>query len=350
MNNQRAGWTSNGVTYPILIDRPSSFVGIMTTSPTASLHISASDAIVIPVGTTAQRPGSPISGMFRMNSTTNLPEWYDSYLSRWRSFGGDVVPAEYLVVAGGGGGGLDIGGGGGGGGYQTGTTTLSIGTSYTITVGAGGPIGTNGSNSTFHSFVSLGGGKGGTYAVNNAGVGGSGGGGGGNSQPPAAGTPGQGKDGGSGTFGGGSSAGGGGGGAGANGGAATFTSAGIGGNGGVGLASSITGSSAYYAGGGGGGQRNFVTPSTGGLGGGGNGGDSSSTTGKNGVANTGGGAGGTGAGDTTLGIGGSGIIVIKIPSTNVATFSAGLTVSTITSILGFNIYRVTAGTGTVTFS
>ena len=325
-------------------------IGIGTATPSASLHISSSNAIIIPIGTTSQRPSSPLSGMFRINSDTKLPEWYDSYLSQWRSFGGDAIPAEYLVVAGGGGGGLDIGGGGGGGGYQTGTTTLSIGTSYTIAVGAGGPIGTVGSNSTFHSFVSLGGGKGGAYAINNAGTGGSGGGGGGQSQPAAAGTPGQGRDGGSGTYGGGGSAGGGGGGAGAVGGAATQTSAGVGGNGGIGLASSITGSSAYYAGGGGGGQRNFSTPATGGTGGGGNGGDLSSTTGKNGVANTGGGAGGTGAGDTTFGIGGSGIIVIKIPSTNTGTFSSGLTVSTITSVSGFNIYKVTAGTGTVTFS
>ena len=324
-------------------------IGINTSSPSSSFHINTTDAAIIPVGTTAQRPATPLSGMFRMNSDTKLPEWYDSYLSRWRSFGSDAIAVEYLVVAGGGGGGIDIGGGGGAGGYQTGTTAASIGTSYTVTVGAGGAANTNGSNSTFYSFVSLGGGKGGTYATNTAGTGGSGGGGGGQSQPAAAGTPGQGKDGGAGTYGGGAAAGGGGGGAGTNGSAATYTSAGVGGNGGNGLQSSITGSSAYYAGGGGGGQRNFASSAPGGLGGGGNGANINNQDGGNAVANTGGGGGGVGSG-TTAGTGGSGIIVIKIPSTNIATFSAGLTVSTITSVSGFNIYKVTAGTGTVTFS
>ena len=41
---------------------------------------------------------------------------------------------EYLVVAGGGGGG---GGGGGAGGLLQGLTGISVGTSYTVTVGAG---------------------------------------------------------------------------------------------------------------------------------------------------------------------------------------------------------------------
>ena len=59
-----------------------------------------------------------------------------------------TVPADvttgidYLVVAGGGGGGTFIGGGGAAGGLLNGTTTaLSIGTTYTITVGAGGGAG-----------------------------------------------------------------------------------------------------------------------------------------------------------------------------------------------------------------
>jgi hypothetical protein len=51
--------------------------------------------------------------------------------------------ADYLVVAGGGGGGGFAGGGGGAGGYRTsfpGGTKLSLtaGTSYPVTVGAGG--------------------------------------------------------------------------------------------------------------------------------------------------------------------------------------------------------------------
>jgi len=56
------------------------------------------------------------------------------------------LSVDYLVVAGGGSGGGGSGGAGGGGagGYRTsigGTSlTLSLNTSYTVTVGAGGPL------------------------------------------------------------------------------------------------------------------------------------------------------------------------------------------------------------------
>jgi hypothetical protein len=50
-----------------------------------------------------------------------------------------ITEVEYLVVAGGGGGGARFGGGGGAGGYRTGTGfSVTAGTTYTVTVGAGG--------------------------------------------------------------------------------------------------------------------------------------------------------------------------------------------------------------------
>ena len=96
-----------------------------------------------------------------------------------------VKEVEYLVVAGGGGGGTDIGGGGGAGGLLTATGyAVIIGSSITVTVGAGGagavpnvygPPGSSGANSVFGSITSTGGGGG---AANlNGGSGGSGGGG-----------------------------------------------------------------------------------------------------------------------------------------------------------------------------
>jgi hypothetical protein len=67
-----------------------------------------------------------------------------------------VTSVEYLVVAGGGGGGSDGGAGGGAGGLLTATgLAVTIGSSITVTVGAGGVGGTgngsgvNGSNSVF---------------------------------------------------------------------------------------------------------------------------------------------------------------------------------------------------------
>jgi hypothetical protein len=51
-----------------------------------------------------------------------------------------VTEVEWLIVAGGGGGGNNNGGGGGAGGYRTGTgLSVTAGTTYTVTVGAGGP-------------------------------------------------------------------------------------------------------------------------------------------------------------------------------------------------------------------
>jgi hypothetical protein len=104
--------------------------------------------------------------------------------------------ADYLVVAGGGGGGGVTsparGGGGGAGGLRTsyGTTTggggsaesslsLFTATNYTVTVGTGGSTGTQGNNSVFSTITSTGGGFGGAYNITPAKVGGTGGSGGG---------------------------------------------------------------------------------------------------------------------------------------------------------------------------
>ena len=106
------------------------------------------------------------------------------------------------------------------------------------------------------------------------------------------------------------------------------------GNGGIGVASSITGSSVTRAGGGGGGS---VTGGTS-LGGVGGGGDGSSSGGNAGVINTGGGGGG---GGSTAGIGGSGVVILKLPKRAIANFSAGVTQSN--AIVGdFRIYTITA--------
>jgi hypothetical protein len=88
----------------------------------------------------------------------------------------------------------------------------------------------------------------------------------------------------------------------------------------------------------------------GGAGGGGNG--AYGTTGGSGVANTGGG-GGAGSNNTGGGPGGSGVVILRIPSSASASFSAGVTFSLNTGVSGFKIYTVTATstTGqTVTFT
>ena len=329
-------------------------------------NISDTGNLLLPQGTTAQRPASPSAGMIRYNTTIDITEFYDG--SAWKPIndsnpeatGGTVVDTtiggvpyrihyftqvgtdtftvtnsgqvEYLIVAGGGGGGSDRAGGGGAGGVLTGFFNV-VSQSYSVSVGgggAGGPSdqtqGTNGGNSSAFGFTAIGGGGGGHSNGGNptpGNSGGSGGGGSGTDNASAAGglgIPGQGNNGGAGDFGPGTAGcSGGGGGAGSPG--ENGISPRQGGNGGSGILSSITGNNKFYASGGGGGidQRLALTRGFGGIGGGGDGGDSTDglNDAQDGLTNTGGGGGGGGRDPTNSnengGNGGSGIVIIRYP-------------------------------------
>lgn len=260
--------------------------------------------------------------------------------------------ASYLLVAGGGGGGTFTGGGGAGG-LVTGTLTLQPGTVYTASVGGGGTggsfpalsSGSSGSNSTFPGATAAVGGGGGS-GESGAGplTGGSGGGASGTypgTKLGAAGTPGQGNSGGnartSNPYGGG-----GGGGASAVGG----TGATAGGNGGDGLASSITGTPATYAGGGGAGYNTPAGGGPAGIGGSGGGGGGGTSPGNTATANTGGGGGG-GNWAQNAGNGGSGVVILSVPTAN---YTGTVTGSPTVTPSGSNtiIKWTTAGSGTYT--
>ena len=247
------------------------------------------------------------------------------------------ITADYIVVAGGGGGGAYIGAGGGAGGLRSTISSTGGGGSlesalsltaqpYTVTVGAGGAAGLysglvdpgNGTNSTFSTITSTGGGRGGhVYATAAGGSGGSGGGGAGGGDVTTsggAGTSNQGFAGG--TKSGPNDAGAGGGGAGAVG----INRTGISdGQGGAGVyipsvfAATGVGVSGYLAGGGGGGFANANGVLTlGGAGGGGIGGrNTGSVDATSGISNTGSGGGGTGKSASNGGAGGSGVVVIR---------------------------------------
>jgi len=138
---------------------------------------SSTGAATLPSGTTAQRPGSPIVGQTRFNTSLGLTEIYDG--SFWQALIGSgtttTYNVEYLVVAGGGGGGNGGPGGGGAGGMFEGFRSVTVGTGYTVTVGGGGAIGSNGANSVFDNVTATGGGRGGGSS-GAVGTGGSGGG------------------------------------------------------------------------------------------------------------------------------------------------------------------------------
>ena len=229
-----------------------------------------------------------------------------------------VTSVDYLVVAGGGGGGGGTdapyvgAGGGGAGGFKTGSLSVTPGSSYTVTVGAGGTTqsatggdGIDGSDSVFSSITSTGGGGGGGLGSSGD-TGGSGGGGPGNGSG-GAGTGSEGFAGGDGVTTDD--------GAGGGGGASEVGADGavdVGGDGGDGVSNSLSGSATTYGGGGGGGSRGG-TGSSGGSGGGGAGGYGNGGTvhGAAGTANTGGGGGGGGYINGDGGAGGSGIVIIS---------------------------------------
>lgn len=282
----------------------------------------------VPLGTVLERPASPQNGIVRYNTDGDFYEGYiDGDWVRFQTYSQANYTASYVVVAGGGGcggsNGDNVGGGGGAGGYLASTISFAPGTTYTVTVGAGG-AGTNsgGQNNGANSLIfgvaeAIGGGAGGQSAPGSAG--GSGGGAGG-SGTAAAGTMGQGNNGGVGYL----YAGGGGGGAGANGGS---VSSGGGGNGGVGLSTVITGSTIFLAGGGAGN----------GLAGSGSGGNGGGGTLGSGTANTGGG----GGAPNYLGIsnGGSGVVYISVPTVNYSATTTGsptVTTNGANTVMKFN--------------
>lgn len=301
---------------------------------------------------------SPVEGQFTFLKDSDKTQFFDG--SQWVDLSTVNVGVEYLVVAGGGGGGAG-GGGGGGGGVLPGSLALPLNTAATVTVGGGGTGGsqstdnaTQGVSSVFATIVAAGGGQGrGTIGVGGSGDGFSGGSGGGAGRDPIgvggagntpATNPRQGFNGGDSDPAGVGRGGGGGGGS-----LAATSSAG-----GRGRESLITDTLSYYSGGGGGGHRGGDGWAPGGLGGGGENTGGGNVTGDPGDANTGGGGAGGQQNSSTFaslagGNGGSGIVILRYPSTFSLTVGAGLTSSTST-YGSFKVTSFTAGSDTVEFS
>jgi len=268
---------------------------------------------------------------------------------------------EYLIVGGGGGGGTTIyddAGGGGAGGYRSsiaGNPSANyappeppllavVGKTYAVTVGAGGNQLGGGNSSGFGLIQSEGGGR----AGNHRGTGAAGGSGGGGSGYYSAGDN---VEGGIGFYGQGNnggqalnySAAGGGGGAGAPGAGGSGSSF-AGGAGVYSLVESaidgqtgyLVSSRVYRAGGGG-----AYGGGAGGLGGGGRGWSTSQTP-TAGAVNTGGGGGGNKenhANSATVG-GGSGIVILKVPTSNYTGITTGS--PTVTTIGNYKILKFTS--------
>lgn len=351
-------------------------------------------AVQLPSGTTAERPGSPSNGEMRYNTTDNKVEYYDG--TNWiqvTDYNSSGIAVDYLIVAGGGGGGLYRGGiigGAGAGGYRTSygvsgaacapesVLRLNSGTTYTITVGAGGsnpngfgpPVGDGGVSSVTGSDItdveSTGGGYAGFINVgfyNPPQVGGSGAGGGyssnGTFQTNASGIACQGTDGRNYDNSNSKIASGGGGGA-FQAATAANTSTLVESKGGAGGSTAIVsttnattagvgeviGSNLYFAGGGQGVMSSTSTwTNEGGSTGGGVGGGGNYAT--SGAANTGGGAGGkvaSGLSSQTIN-GGSGVVILRMATSQ---YSGTTTGSPSVFTEGSDTVLVYSGSGTYT--
>jgi hypothetical protein len=294
----------------------------------------------------------------------------------------EPTTVDFLVIAGGGGGSTQHGGGSGAGGYRNSYSTeisggggsseaslkFNTGIVYTVTVGAGGTggasgggiKGANGSNSSISgsditTITSIGGGAGSSWAPNNSGNSGGSGGGAGDGDSSigtaGSGTANQGYAGNTVTANDGHG-GGGGGGAGAVGSIGTGSggAGSVAGNGGNGLDSSITGSSVTRGGGGGGGNYSTATASSGGTGGGGAGGSNGSSYPSDilpvaGTANTGGGAGCSGNASRAGVNGGSGVVILRMPT---ARYSGTVTGSPTVTTSGSDTIIVFNSSGSIT--
>jgi hypothetical protein len=284
--------------------------------------------------------------------------------SLWSAVTDNIVPSvvfsvTYLLVAGGGGGGTGRGAGGGAGGVLTGSGNISANQSLSVAIGSGGGPGESGSNTTFPlidgTVSAFGGGRGAdgliglfTGMAMDGTFGGSGGGGSGYNPTGSggAGTTGQGYSGGAGYGGGEPYGGGGGGGAGGVGDSGQIS------NGGSGITNSLLAPTdsgidsdgiRYIAGGGGGGSYQ-ATPGSGGSGGGGAGGNTN-VAGFNGVDNSGGGGGG-GGNSAAGGSGGSGLAIIRVGDSVIASSTTGS--PSVYVVGGYRYYKFTQS-GTITF-
>lgn len=246
-----------------------SVTGTFSVSSTATidgkLTLNGTGAFKIPVGTTTERPGSPVTGDIRYNTTDEKAEVWNGTV--WKGLGSNPFEAtggtvttgngwkvhtftssgnfvvgnedgqvEILVVGGGGSGGdgniNNVAGGGGGAVVYQRQYSCTKNTTISVTVGAGGSNG-NGGTSSFGAVTASGGSKG---------------------YYPSGGTSGNGNAGGG--FQGGGLPGGGGGGAGGNGSTPSGYHPHLPG---VGISSQISGTNVMYGCGGGGGMWSFST-------------------------------------------------------------------------------------------
>ena len=301
-------------------------------------YIDGSIIATVSTGTTTQSSGGTNYNRIGLRADGNTSSAYNGLVDQLRLYNSALSENDISNIYN-----NEVQANSGGGSVAESSLTLTEGTAYDVTVGAGGidtytsgGSSSNGASSIFSTITSLGGGGAGATSSGSTAAsgknGGSGGGAGSNtSGSPGNGTLGQGYIGGTALFYGGSYAGGGGGGALSPGGNSASST--VAGNGGSQLNLAITGTSIGYAGGGGGSLYGTGTVGTNDSSGG-PAAPSSGSSASGGPApyNLGGGGGGANhrSGTTNIfgGSGGSGVVILRYPTASVSSFTATGTLNT----------------------
>ena len=93
-NLARSGTDLAFETNLLVLDVTNSRVGVGTASPATTLHVNATDALRLPSGNDAQRPGSPANGDIRYNSTGSTIEGYANGAWANLASGSELVDAD----------------------------------------------------------------------------------------------------------------------------------------------------------------------------------------------------------------------------------------------------------------
>lgn len=93
-------YRDNGITWDTIsgsnlsINGTTNQIGVSTVGTTSTLSIASNpilpgnESMTVPIGTTAQRPSVATDGLFRYNTTVNMPEFSSSFYGTARSFAG----------------------------------------------------------------------------------------------------------------------------------------------------------------------------------------------------------------------------------------------------------------------
>ena len=94
-----AGFTAYFASPPAIGGTAAAAGTFTTLTATANSSFTSTGALTISKGTTAQQPGSPVTGMVRYNTTSNEFEGYSGGTPTWKSIGGSALSNDTATAS-----------------------------------------------------------------------------------------------------------------------------------------------------------------------------------------------------------------------------------------------------------